>query len=135
MLCDTGPLVALIDRSDPHHDSCVTSLGSLSIAAFTTTWPCLTEAMYLLHRAGGVDAQNELWGFLADGFVTLNLPGFDDWRRIQELLNKYSDLPLDVADASLIVAAERLKDWRLFSIDRRLRAVQLAGHRWLEVVP
>jgi predicted nucleic acid-binding protein len=135
MLCDTGPLVALIDRMDPYHARCVKALDSLPVAAFVTTWPCLTEAMYLLRRAGGSDAQDELWGYLADGFVLLDLPGPDDWRRVQELVSQYKDLPLDIADASLVVTAERLRDWRLFSLDQRLRAIHLDSQRWLEVVP
>jgi uncharacterized protein len=135
MLCDTGPLVALIDRMDPYYDECLASLESFPVASFTTTWPCITEAMYLLYRAGGAEAQNELWSFVADGFVTLDIPEADDWQKIQALMTQYDDMPLDLADASLIVAAERRRDWRLFSFDRRLRSVQLKGRRWLQVVP
>jgi uncharacterized protein len=72
-LCDTGPLVALVDHDDPHHARCVTALQSLPAQPLLTTWPCFTEAMYLLWRAGGLPAQDELWGYLADGLVVLHL--------------------------------------------------------------
>lgn len=59
--CDTGPLVALIDRDDPHHPRCVAALDRLPPDVLVTSWPCLTEAMYLLGRASGLPAQEALW--------------------------------------------------------------------------
>lgn len=47
MLTDTGPLVALVNRNDPHHAPCLTVLKRLPAAPLVTTWPCFTEAMYL----------------------------------------------------------------------------------------
>lgn len=61
-LCDTGPLIALIDRSDAGFDKCVLALPTLT-PPLITTWPCLTEAMYLLGTYGGYMAQDELWSF------------------------------------------------------------------------
>lgn len=60
-LCDTGPLVALIDRDDARHARCVDVLGLLPPGPLLTTWPCFTEATYLLGRAGGFPAQEVLW--------------------------------------------------------------------------
>lgn len=135
MLCDTGPMVALIDRKDPHHASCVAALDALPVEQFTTTWPCLTEAMYLLRRGGGLEAQRELWGYLADGFIKLASPHEDDLRSIFDFMSQYRDMPLDFADASLIVIAARLQDWKIFTVDRRLSAVQIFGRQWLEIIP
>ena len=59
-LTDAGPLIALINRNDPHHALCISALGLLPSAPLVTTWPCFTEAMYLLRRVGGHGAQNEL---------------------------------------------------------------------------
>jgi uncharacterized protein len=53
ILCDTGPLVALIDQDDAFHARCVAALSALPAEPLLTTWPCLVEAMYLLWRAGG----------------------------------------------------------------------------------
>lgn len=73
-LCDTGPLVALVDQDDSAYARCVAALGTLPASPLLTTWPCLVEAMYLLWRAGGLPAQEELWGYLADGLVVLHTP-------------------------------------------------------------
>jgi hypothetical protein len=64
--------------------------------------------MYLLWRAGGLPAQNELWGYLADGLIVLHIPAATEWERIQTLMQQYHDTPMDLAYASLVTAAERL---------------------------
>lgn len=134
-LCDTGPLVAIIDTDDQYHADCVAAMGMLPPSPLVTTWPCLTEAMYLLSSAGGGRAQNRLWQHFADGRVVLYLPAGDEWQRIHDLMNQYADMPLDMADASLISAAERLGERRLFTIDRLLGAVQLSDGQFLQIVP
>lgn len=133
-LCDTGPLVAMIDADDPYHELCVRTATSLP-AGMVTTWPCLTEAMHFLYRAGGLKIQNELWRFIANGAIRLVAPMEDDERRIHGLMNQYADLPLDLADASLVCAAEQLRERRLFTIDNALRAIKLMDGTFLDIVP
>lgn len=134
-LCDTGPLVALIDTTDQYHQACVDGLAALPAAPLLTTWPCFTEAMHLLNRVGGIQAQNKLWEFVVSGLVEFCLPVPDEWRRMHELMNQYADLPLDLADASLISASEQLGDRQLFSVDSRLRAVRIGNRHVFDVVP
>lgn len=105
-LCDTGPLVALVDRDDPYHNRCVAALAQ--VEALISTWPCFTEAMHLLRRSGGHRAQDELWGYWEDGLVELHLPAEPESRGMRALMRKYSDAPMDLADASLVTAAEQL---------------------------
>jgi hypothetical protein len=81
--------------------------------------------MHLLFRSGGSSAQNELWTYLMDDLVRLQLPGEGEWQWVHELMMQYADMPLDLADASLFSLAEQTGDRQLFTIDRRLRAVQL----------
>jgi predicted nucleic acid-binding protein len=71
-LCDTGPLVALVDQDDSAHARSVAALGTLPASPLLTTWPCLVKAVYLLWRAGGLPAQEELWGYVADGLLVLH---------------------------------------------------------------
>ena len=134
-LCDTGPLVALVDRDDPHHVRCVAALRTLPAQPLLTTWPCLTEAMYLLWRAGGVPAQDELWGYLADGLVVLHAPEAQEWARMRVLMQQYQDAPMDLADASLVVAAERLHLRRIFTVDRHFHAYRIDGTHPFDVIP
>jgi predicted nucleic acid-binding protein len=91
----------------------VAALNALLAIPLLTTWPCLVEAMYLLWRAGGLPAQEELWGYVADGLVVLHTPELDEWKRMRELMRQYHDTPMDFADASLVVAAERLNLHRI----------------------
>ena len=133
-LCDTGPLVALIDRDDANHERCATTLQGLPASPLLTTWPCLTEAQYLLRRAGGLPAQEELWGFLADGLVRLLAPEDKDWERMRTLMQQYADSPMDLADASLVVAAERCGLRRIFSLDSHFRAYRIHGTDVFDVV-
>ena len=133
-LCDTGPLVALVDRDDPHHARCVAALQTLPAQPLLTTWPCLTEAMYLLGRAGGLPAQDELWGYLADGLVVLHLPGATEWERMRTLMQQYHDAPMDLADASLVTAAERFHLRRIFTLDRHFYAYRIDGQHSFDVI-
>ncbi|HEX5726948.1 MAG TPA: hypothetical protein VFX98_15845 [Longimicrobiaceae bacterium] len=134
-LCDTGPLVALIDRDDPHHARCVGALAGLPPAALLTTWPCFTEAMHLLRRVGGLPAQDELWSYLADGLVSLHVPASGEWERMRALMRTYGDAPMDLADASLVALAEGLGLRRVFTLDRHFRAYRTRRGGSLELVP
>lgn len=60
MLIDTGPLVALLDVRDPRHHDCVQFAQIRPASPLLTTWPCFTEAMYLLGEVGGFAFQRPL---------------------------------------------------------------------------
>ena len=64
--------------------------------------------MYLLYRAGGYPAQATLWRWLAGGQVRLLGLAELEINRVAVLMAKYRDRPMDLADASLVVIAERL---------------------------
>jgi predicted nucleic acid-binding protein len=93
ILCDAGPLIALIDSDDPHHRKCVAALVSLPAEPMLTTWPCLAEAMYILGREGGLPVQDELWEYLADGTLRLHLPEPDEWQRMRALMRQNITTP------------------------------------------
>ncbi len=128
ILCDTGPLVALVDQDDPHHACCVAALHTLPAQPLLTTWPCLTEAMYLLWRAGGLSAQDEL-------LVVLHVPEAAEWERMRALMQQYHDAPMDFADASLVAAAEHLRLRRIFGLDRHFHAYRIDGTDAFDVIP
>jgi uncharacterized protein len=116
VLVDAGPLIALIDRSDSHHQICRQALTAIR-DPLGTVWPALTEAMYLLRSSA--TAQRALWEMLNVGGVRLLDLGHDDCARIRELMWKYRDLPMDLADAALVRVAERERIRRVFTIDRQ----------------
>lgn len=134
IVVDAGPLVALIDRGEPDHGRCVEALSSLT-APMVTTWPALTEAMYLVGSAGGWKAQDALWKLLERG--DLQLVPLDDalQKRTRALMSKYQDTPMDLADASLVAVAEALDVARVFTLDRDFRIYRWKGRREFEIVP
>jgi len=134
-LCDTGPLVALLNVRDADHERCGVALQALSTDELVTTWPCLAEAMYLLGRWGGIRAQNALWIYIDDGLVSLHSPAGGEGHRMWILMNDYADSPMDLADASLVAAAETLNLRRVFTLDRHFHAYRQRVGEAFEVVP
>jgi predicted nucleic acid-binding protein len=116
ILCDAGPLVALIHASDKHHVICRDTFRSLS-EPLVTVWPAFTEAMYLL--AFSSQAQQALLAFVERGALDFLPLRADDSPRMGELMRKYQDLPMDFADAALVRVAERERLPRIFTVDRR----------------
>jgi uncharacterized protein len=116
VLVDTGPLVALLDRSDPYHLTCQETLSSLD-DSLATVWPVVTEAMYMLRAYW--QAQEALWEMIEIGVVEILPLGIDDVARMKEFMRKYRDLPMDLADAALVRVAERERLRRIFTLDRR----------------
>jgi predicted nucleic acid-binding protein len=117
ILTDAGPLVAILDRGEKHHEACVACLAQLS-GPMVTTWPAFTEAMYLLGDAGGWRAQQALWRVVGEGDRVIAVQGPEQHARLRALMEKYQDRPMDLADASLVALAEerRLRD--IFTLDR-----------------
>jgi uncharacterized protein len=113
MLVDTGVLIALLDRRDPNHQRCVTAAQQLPNAPLIT-WCCLTEAMYFMGKIGGFTAQQGLWTLLLSKRILLQTP---KETRMAELMEKYQDTPMDLADASLVALAEKLETTQIFTLD------------------
>lgn len=134
ILCDAGPLVAIVDEADENHGRCVAALRRMPPSRLVTTWPCLTEAMYLLGRRGGFLPQDELWSFVEHGPVVIDEPAGDEKDRMRGLMRQYHDLPMDLADASLVAAAERLAIRQIFTVDNHFRAYRIHGRHSFDVI-
>lgn len=126
LLVDAGPLVALLDRADSEHEACVEALKRAR-DPLVTVWPALTEAMYLLRESW--PAQKALWSRLETDALTLAPLDESDAPRMRELMEKYRDLPMDLADAALVRVAERDTLTRIFTLDRTHFSVYRAGRR------
>ena len=108
--------MALIHADDRHHASCRDALEQIR-ESLVTVWPVITEAMYLLDFSA--EAQDALWQLLERDAVKILSLDAGDVPRMRELMRKYRDLPMDLADAALVRAAERERISRVFTIDRR----------------
>ena len=116
ILIDTGPLVALIHEDDDEHDRCKEVFKSLD-EPLVTVWPVFTEAMHLLRFSW--QAQSALCEMVQSGVVAILPLDEDDIPRIKELMGKYRDLPMDLADVALVRAAEHDRLRQIFTLDRR----------------
>lgn len=136
ILTDTGPLVALINRDDQHYLACATALET-NAATFPllTTWPCLTEAMHLLEREGRYRYQAALWSMYFRGELIIHQLTPAETARMAALMEQYRDMPMDLADASLVATAESLNLRRVFTIDRQFYVYRLGDGAALEVLP
>ena len=133
ILIDTGPLVALTDADDQYSAECTAAFRTVR-QPMGTVWPVLTEAMHFLGDLP--QAQDAVWDMLVRGAVQLLPLGTDDVPRIRELLHKYADLPMDLADAALVRVAERDGIHQFFTIDQKDFAVyRLHGRIRPKLIP
>jgi predicted nucleic acid-binding protein len=114
LLIDTGPLVAWFDAADAHHASVRAFLGGYE-GELLTTWPVLTEVCHLLPEQ--VVSTFLRW-IGAGGLNVIDLPATATLG-LADRMDKYADLPMDLADASLIWLAESLGVLDILTLDRR----------------
>lgn len=131
-LVDTGPLVALIDEGDDDHQRCEDAARRLK-GDLVTTWPVITEAMYLLDEAA--QGQDALLKKVESGDLNLADLSAQDARAFRELIHKYRDLPMDFADASLVRVAQREGIAEVFTLDKHFRAYRSARARNFAIKP
>jgi uncharacterized protein len=115
ILVDTGPLVALFDPKDAMHGRSVAALRAIR-EPLRTTVPVLTEAFHILDPAS--TGSNRLRDFVEQGGLAVWFLDRGALQRAFELMETYADRPMDLADASLVVAAETLETRKVFTLDR-----------------
>jgi predicted nucleic acid-binding protein len=100
-----------------------------------TTWPVFTEAMYLLGDADGWNAQRTLWQMIERNAVEIAELQATGIARSRELMEKYRDTPMDIADATLVAVAEALSLKRVFTLDSDFEVYRYRGRELFEIVP
>lgn len=133
-LTDAGPLVALIDADEADHEVCARVLAQMQLP-LVTTWPAFTEAMYLLSRAGGSLGREALWTLVRTGRLDVVDLSQSSVERSAELMTVYADLPMDLADATLVALAEERNDRQVFTLDSDFQVYRLYGRQRFEIVP
>lgn len=133
VLVDAGPLVAIVDRGDAHHARCLDALKAIR-DPLLTVWPAVTEAMFLVRDSW--PAQAALLEMLESEAIALLPLDEVDVPRMTELMAKYRDLPMDLADAALVRVAERERIRHVFTLDQRdFRVYRPAGLGRLSLIP
>ena len=126
---DSGPLIALFDRDDGFHQPICDFLRNY-VGSLHSTIAVLTEVTHLLDFS--VQAQLDFLNWVQDGGLQIHEIGGEDLRRICELTEKYSDLPMDFADATLMRIAERERISKVISIDRDFYIYRKNNHHALD---
>jgi hypothetical protein len=116
ILVDTGPFVALFEPLDLYHRPCVDILATIQDTLITTV-PVLTEAFHLLGPGSKASANLRL--FICRGGVQVTYLQYEQMFRAFALMDTYADHPMDLADASLVTAAEWLDTNQIMTVDRR----------------
>ena len=124
ILVDAGPLIALFDKDDGHH-AAIKRLLHDTAGRLITTWPVVTETSHMLDF--DARAQLDFYRWVAAGGVVVHEVPQEALGRIIELAEKYGDRPMDLADATLVVAAEALGTAEIVSIDRDFEIYRIAG--------
>ena len=91
--------------------------------------------MYFLGDLQGWKGQEALWRFIERGVLLVHIPTGSETARMRILMEKYRDTPMDLADASLVAAAEGLELHRILTLDSDFRVYRINGRIAFEVVP
>jgi predicted nucleic acid-binding protein len=119
LIIDSGFFVALLSKSDQFHHDAIALRKKIEHKKWITTWPVLTETTHLLAFQGarqgiaGLLEMYERGGYNLFSLTKSHMP------KVKLLLDKYKDLPMDLADATLVILAEELGHGDIVSTDRR----------------
>lgn len=114
ILIDAGPLIALFDKDDKYHQQ-VKEFIKRYTGRLITTWPVITEVTHMLDF--NQQAQIGFLQWIDRGGLAVEEALFEHIGRIIQLTEKYQDLPMDLADASLVILAEKLAITEIVTID------------------
>lgn len=113
-LIDAGPLIALFDKDDKHHQAIKGFLKNYR-GKLHSTWPVLTEAQHLLDFS--LQAQLDCLRWIEKGAVQLHPFETLVLSDLIQLTEKYHNVPMDLADATLVLLAQQLNIHQIITLD------------------
>jgi predicted nucleic acid-binding protein len=133
ILLDTGAFVALIDKSENNYERCVEFFSNFK-GKLLTSEPVLTETLCLLNSS--MKAQRACIEFILKGGADLIPQSPKSLSRTIGLMEKYVDIPMDFADATLVVLAEEIGTDEIFTLDKRgFNAYRFSGRKTFKIWP
>ncbi len=115
VILDTGPWVALIDRSESRHTECVQWLKNFSGRLYSTE-AVLTEVLYILNFS--ITAQCAALDFGLESVVEIVPSNTESLKKTKNLMKKYADLPMDFADATIVCLATQTGMQNIATFDK-----------------
>ncbi len=128
---DSGPMIALFDASDRHHQAAVNFIRTNRLPLLTTL-ASVTETLHMLDFSR--QAQLDFLEWIHRGAVEIQNIGNADFGRIRALTAKYQDLPMDFADSCLVHLAEQLDIDTIATIDRDFSIYRINDRKKFKVV-
>jgi len=125
IMVDTGFWLALASKIDNYHHRAKERLIQFD-EIFIMTWPVMTETGHLLLRRLGPYAQQKFIENYANGAFQVFSLTSEQASNMAVLMKKYANLPMDLADASLVILAEHLGPGCILSTDLR----DFSTYRW-----
>lgn len=135
ILIDTGGLLSALDESQKWHRECIQALTEAK-PPFLLSPFILAELDYLVLRHVGRAAQYALLEEVARGAYALEAFDVDDVARANIIMTRHKDLDIGLADASIVVLAEKYQVTEVLSLDqRRFRALRIGPRRRFRILP
>ena len=132
-LIDTGAILALVDRSDEWHETCVEAYDDNRLP-WLTTEAVLTETFYLVRR--NLRDDRAVWTLLRSGAIRMSVIDNEELPQIHALMAQYADRPMDFADATLVHLAGRERLTTILTIDHDdFETYRLAGRKKFTILP
>lgn len=132
MIVDTGPLVAYFDRRERAHGWVAGEMAGLRPPLYTCE-AVLTESCFLLQRVYP-DGIQRLRGWLERELLTVPFQLSEGMRRPFDLMHRYANLPMSLADACLVHMIEIGAGDRIFTLDQHFRIYRHSGRRAIPVL-
>jgi uncharacterized protein len=132
ILIDSSPIVAVCDERERKAHRICNEIFENYAGDFVTTMPCVTESMYLL---GDWHYQQKLWQLIENKSLGVYQLTDFDLNRMNVLMAKYQDTPMDFADASLVATAESLKIKKIFTLDSDFYVYRINEIESFEIIP
>lgn len=130
LIIDTGYFIALFVKNDLNHKRALIIRDKIDKMKWITTWPVLTETCHMLQKYAPLKIPIFLKIIETEAIEIFNLSQLD-FPRIIDLYDKYKDLPMDLADASLVLLAEKIHSGEIVSTDQR----DFKAYRWKNTKP
>ena len=124
ILIDAGPLIALFDSSERHHKG-VREFLKQHPYRYVSTLAVFTEVSHMLDFSAKAQRDFYEW-VMYKGVITSDI-NQNDMPRLLELTEKYADLPMDFADATLVISAEKTGIREIVSLDKDFDIYRLPG--------
>jgi len=124
ILIDAGPIIALFDASDAYHQRVKAFLKEHPYR-YVSTLAVFTEISHMLDFSTA--AQKDFYQWVMYKGIIISDINQHDMPRLLQLTEKYSDLPMDFADATLVITAEKTGIREIITLDRDFDIYRLPG--------